>query len=411
MLLFGFGFIPEEDEFDDEELDSTYINMVTATGLRVWGKASSPTSRQEVGSSDSQSRLDALASIAREIEEQCAPGEVPPHVTLGVVNVDDELAAGPKPAQGLARAFADAVHAEKTMRADPATFLDMLVQLTPDLARAVRDAYIPRTLAGRSDVEIIRTVAETGQPIALGGPPGAGKTTLCREALGDKLIIVPCSSATTWPDLVGLHQPVSGPEGPFKWVDGPLWQAMEQGRPLLLDDAGALHQGVQTALHPALDARRSIDVIDRPGTQHLRAADGFSLLLTFNPGNGPGLSEPVRNRMALIVDVPTDFATATQLEVPPAVVDVAEALQRRADADRADGMDRWVPSLRELLAARDLAAVVDVEFAAEALVSKAPTLADREETIEMFRRRLGEQFASGGAMTSGAAHRTAPSTW
>lgn len=59
-----------------------------------------------------------------------------------------------------------------------------------------------------------------------------------------------------------------------------------------------------------LDGRRSIDVIDRPGQQHLEAADGFCLLLTFNPGHGPGLSEPVRNRMALIVDVPTDFDTA-----------------------------------------------------------------------------------------------------
>lgn len=410
MLLFGFGFVPDEDQFDDE-IDSTYVNLVTDAGVRVWGSTTSPLRRHDPLPSAPRARVEALAALAREVEEQCAPGEVPHHVRLGVINVDDGLATAGKSAEVLAREFALAVHSEKAMRADPDTFLEMVVRLSPDLARQMRDAYIPRTLAGRSDVHIIRTIAETGQPIALGGPPGSGKTTLVREAFGDELIIVPCSTATTWPDLVGLHQPVPGDEGPFKWIDGPLWRAMQQGRPLLLDDAGALHQGVQTALHPALDTRRSIDVIDRPGTQHLQAASGFTLILTFNPGNGPGLSGPVRNRMALVVDVPTDFATARQLEVPTVVIDVAEALQRRADVDRADGLDRWVPSLRELLAARDLAAAVDVEFAAEALVSKAPTLADREETLALFRRRLGGRFATGGALVSGSTHQSAPSTW
>ncbi|AVM66203.1 AAA family ATPase [Dietzia cinnamea] len=410
MLAFGFGFVPDEDQFDDE-VDSTYVNLVTDTGIRVWGSATDPLSRHDPLPPSPKARVEALRAAAREIEQQCAPGEVPHHVRPGVINIDDDLATTQRPAEVIAREFALAVNAERTMRADPDTFLEMIVQLSPDLARQMRDTYIPRTLAGRSDVHIIRTIAETGQPIALGGPPGSGKTTLVREALGDELIIVPCSTATTWPDLVGLHQPVPGDEGPFKWIDGPLWRAMEQGRPLLLDDAGALHQGVQTALHPALDTRRSIDVIDRPGTQHLQAADGFTLILTFNPGNGPGLSEPVRNRMALVIEVPTDFATAHQLEVPTVVIDVAEALKRRADADRADGLDRWVPSLRELLAVRDLATAVDVEFAAEALVSKAPTLADREETLALFRRRFGDRFAAGGALVSGATHQSVPSTW
>ena len=410
MLAFGFGFVPDEDQFDDE-IDSTYVNLITDTGLRIWGATTHPLSQQLPLPASSRDRVKALSTVAREIEEQCAPGEVPHHVRLGVVNVGDDGPATAVTPAVVARDFAVAVHAERTMRADPDTFLDMIVQLSPELARQMRDSYIPRTLAGRSDVQVIRAITATGQPIALGGPPGSGKTTLVREALGDDLIIVPCSTATTWPDLVGLHQPVAGEEGPFKWIDGPLWQAMEQGRPLLLDDAGSLHQGVQTALHPVLDTRRSLDVIDRPGTQHVEAADGFTIILTFNPGNGPGLSEPVRNRMAMIVDVPTDFATAHQLEVPPVVVDVAEALQRRADADREDGMDRWVPSLRELLAVRDLASAVDVEFAAEALISKAPTPADREEALSLFRRRLGDRFAAGGALVSGSMHQTAPSTW
>lgn len=410
MLVFGFGFVPEEDEFDDE-LNSTYINIVTDTGLRIWGSAVSPMSRQETLPVAPQQRLEVLGQIARDIEEQCAPGDVPHHVQVAAASLGDLPDSGPRAAEEVAREFAAAVHTEKTMRVGPDTYLEMLVQLSPELARQIRDTYIPRTLAGRSDVQIIRAVVATGQPLALGGPPGSGKTTLCMEAIGEDLIVVPCSTATTWADLVGLHQPVPGEEGPFKWIDGPLWTAMSQGRPLLLDDAGALHQGVQTALHPALDGRRSIDVIDRPDQQHLQAADGFCLLLTFNPGHGPGLSEPVRNRMALIVDVPTDFDTARQLKVPMAVIDVAEAMQRRADADREDGLDRWVPSLRELLAVRDLAEAVDLEFAAQALVSKAPTLADREETLELFRHRFGERFAAGGAMTSGTAHQVAPSTW
>lgn len=410
MLVFGFSFIPEEARFDEDEVDSSVVNLVTDTGITVWGAARSPEYRALVGGGE-QLPTAALREAARSITGDLSDADTPPGVRTAVCFMPDLVGRGPQVAASVARKFATASFHGDAMRNDAEGFIEALQLTNPQIREEYSNAYLPRHLGGRRDVDVVRGLGAAEKPLLLEGPPGSGKTILCREAFGQSLLIVQCSHATTIGDIVGVNQPSGDSDRPFTWVDGPLIEAMTQGRPILFDDIGALHPGVQTALHSVCDARRDIDVIDRPGGGHITAAAGFTVVATLNPGVGHGLTAPMRNRMSAILTVPTDLGVARTLRVPAVFVDVAERLERRAEIDREAGMTPWVPSLRELVGARDVAEVFDNLFAALALVSKCPEGTERDAAIAEFRHHFGEDFAARGVLVSGGHYDAVPATW
>lgn len=406
MLVFGFSFIPEEARFDDDEVDSSVVNLITDTGLLVWGPARAPQHQRSPLATG-----EALQSAAEAITGDLTSTDTPQGVRTAVVRMP-EMSAGQKAAAAtVARQFADAAFRGDALSTDPGGFIEALQLTNPRIREEHNNMYLPRELGGRRDVDVVRGLGSAHRPILLEGPSGSGKTTLCREVFGEALLTVQCSRATTLGDIVGVNQPSGDADQPFTWVDGPLIVAMTEGRPLLLDDVGSLHHGVQAALHSVCDDRRSIDVIDRPADSHIKAKDGFTLVATLNPGEGYGMSTPMRNRMAAILTVPSHLSVARTLRVPALFVDVAERLERRAQVDSTNGMSSWVPSMRELLDARNLSDIFDERFAALALVSKCPDGTDREAVLAEFRRHLGESFAGAGVLVSGGHYDAVPATW
>ncbi|UYV67754.1 mdn1 [Cordylochernes scorpioides] len=132
-----------------------------------------------------------------------------------------------------------------------------------------------------------------GQPLLLQGPIGSGKTTLIAQLanktgrgselikvqLGDQMDSKKQSALCNYDGvqmLIGGYCCTNIP-GEFVWRPGPLTQAMEKGRWLVLEDVDLAPMDVVSLLVPVLQSNTLV----LPGrSQPLRAAPGFHLLAT-----------------------------------------------------------------------------------------------------------------------------------
>lgn len=218
-----------------------------------------------------------------------------------------------------------------------------------------------------NDVQVLRMAKDAMQFPLLYGPPGTGKTAMIEAAFGEDLITILGTGDTELADLVGGY--IQDEEGQFVWVDGPLLEAAEQGRPLLIDEIGIIDPKVLTVVYGLMDGRREYKVTANPARGTVKAIDGFFVVGATNP-NAPGvrLSEALLSRFTLQVEVTTDYARALSLGVDKHIVAGAKSLDQRAR----DGQLSWAPQFRELIAYRDVAAIFGTDFAAENLIASAP---------------------------------------
>lgn len=244
--------------------------------------------------------------------------------------------------------------------------------------------YHLRKLAGRTDVDVLRTMRAAEVPVLLYGPPGTGKTSLIEAAYGD-LLTVQGDSDTTVADFVGEY--TQNPDGTFVFVHGPLIRAMREGRVLFVDDATLIPPTVLACMYPAMDGRKEI-VIKANGGEVVTAAPGFFVVAGHNPGvHGAILSDALSSRFAFQVQVGSDYDLAGQLGVDAKAVKVARNLATRKDA----GDIGWAPQLRELLAFKRIAAATDTATAAANLIGTAPE-DDREIVSTVVRAVFGATY-------------------
>ncbi|WP_280314790.1 AAA family ATPase [Nocardia wallacei] len=244
--------------------------------------------------------------------------------------------------------------------------------------------YHLRQLAGRADVDVLRTMRAAEVPVLLYGPPGTGKTSLIEAAYGD-LFTVQGDSDTTVGDFVGEY--TQTPDGRFEFVHGPLVRAMRAGAVLFIDDATLIPPSVLAVVYPAMDGRREV-IIKANGGEVVTAAPGFFIVAGHNPGvHGAILSDALASRFAFQVEVTSDYDLAAGLGVDARAVRAARVLAERV----AKCEIGWAPQLRELLAFKRIAAAVDVETAAANLVGTAPE-EDREIVAEVVKNEFGGTY-------------------
>ncbi len=242
-------------------------------------------------------------------------------------------------------------------------------------------AYYPRLLGGRPDVDVLRDLRAAEIPVLLYGPPGTGKTSLIEAAFGDELHTVAGDGDTTVGDLLGDYVPTA--DGRYEFVDGPLVRAMEGGGVLLIDDATLISPKVLAVVYPAMDGRRQV-VVKANGGKVIAAKPGFYVVAGHNPGvHGAVLTEALASRFTTQVRVSTDYDLAAQLGVDRAVVRAARVLNAKVDA----GEIGWAPQLRELLGFHKVAAALGRDAAIANLVGVAPP-EDRDLVVDVFKNTV-----------------------
>ncbi|WP_114749477.1 CbbQ/NirQ/NorQ/GpvN family protein [Pleomorphovibrio marinus] len=126
-------------------------------------------------------------------------------------------------------------------------------------------------------------------PLLLKGPTGTGKSRFVEfmaHELDKKLITVSCHEETSSTDLIGRFI-IKGAE--TVWIDGPLTAAVREGAILYLDEIAEARPDVIVAIHSLTDHRREL-FIDKLG-ENVKAASGFMLVASFNPGYQRGFKE------------------------------------------------------------------------------------------------------------------------
>ena len=157
----------------------------------------------------------------------------------------------------------------------------------------------PYYLPISDEVELFETAYHEQLPVLLKGPTGSGKTRFIEymswrlhqrvgegEEEGVPLITVACHEDLSASDLIGRYL-LEGDE--TRWIDGPITRAVKVGAICYLDEIVEARKDTTVLIHPLTDYRRLLPVDKR--AELLQAADGFLLVLSYNPGYQSALKD------------------------------------------------------------------------------------------------------------------------
>src|ERR1700752_3053353 len=190
------------------------------------------------------------------------------------------------------------------------------------------------------EVEVFEAAARRGLPVMLKGPTGCGKTRLVEHManrLDVPLFTVSCHEDMTASDLLGrciLR------ESNTEWVDGPLTRAGREGGICYLDEVVEARQDAVVAVHSLADHRRELN-IERLGGVKIHAAEGFQLVVSYNPGYQSVLKDLKMSTRQRLVGIDLDFP-------PPDVEKKILRLESGLDSEVLDDIIRLGQAIRRL---------------------------------------------------------------
>ena len=159
------------------------------------------------------------------------------------------------------------------------------------------------------EIDLFEAAFRQRIPVLLKGPTGCGKTRfveymsyrlgqpvtrISQGGDGDgpgesgprPFVTVACHEDLTASDLVGRY--LLDTDG-TRWIDGPLTRAVKRGAICYLDEVVEARKDTTVLIHPLTDYRRLLP-IEKLG-QVVEAADGFLLVISYNPGYQSALKD------------------------------------------------------------------------------------------------------------------------
>ena len=133
------------------------------------------------------------------------------------------------------------------------------------------------------------------------------------------LVTIACHEDLTASDLVGRYL-LEGNE--TVWIDGPLTRAVKAGGICYLDEIVEARKDTTVLIHPLTDHRRILPVEKRG--ELLEAADGFLLILSYNPGYQSALKDLKHSTRQRFISIEFDY--------PPRDIE-AEIIAHESGAD------------------------------------------------------------------------------
>src|SRR4030065_1028004 len=203
--------------------------------------------------------------------------------------------------------------------------------------------YIPHA----NEVEVFTAAYKNKLPVMRKGPTGCGKTRFLQSMaykLKRPLITVSCHDDLTSSDLIGRYL-IKG--GETVWVDGPLTEAVRIGAICYLDEIVEARKDTTVVIHPLTDDRRILPIEKRG--EVLKAAEGFMLAVSFNPGYQnilKNLKQSTRQRfISLTFDYPpmalepeiVEHESAVDGETAKSIVTLGEKIRNLKDKGLDEG--------------------------------------------------------------------------
>lgn len=246
------------------------------------------------------------------------------------------------------------------------------------------ETYTSRKWGEHADIETLRKGRLLKQYSLLYGAPGTGKTALLEAAFGEELVTIIGTGDTEVADFVGGY--IQTPSGGFEWVDGPLVQAIEEGKVLLIDEIGLIDPKVLSVVYGLMDGRGELRITQNPERGVVKVQEGFYVVAATNP-NAPGvrLSEALLSRFGIQAEMATDWTIAKKLGVPVPVITASQNLAKKY----VSGEVSWSPQMREVLTFKVLSENFGTNWAISNLIASAPEL-DRPVVADVFSRVFGE---------------------
>jgi len=212
----------------------------------------------------------------------------------------------------------------------------------------------PYYLPINNEVEMFTAAFQERIPVLLKGPTGCGKTRFVeymawrmgkpidvthREGAAPNLegdfdralpiVTVACHEDLTASDLVGRYL-LEGET--TRWIDGPLTRAVKAGAICYLDEVVEARKDTTVLIHPLTDYRRLLPIEKR--AQVLEAAEGFLLVISYNPGYQSALKDLKHSTRQRFISIEFDY--------PP------RAMEAEIIAHEADVSDRVANDLAKL---------------------------------------------------------------